>query len=193
MWSPPTTTGWHSNDSFTSTSSSRKSDWWSASKGKSSCIEEIPIWRKPCAISNQQFLCVLSVSIYTQSSSLGKMVHVIHGDLHLGNASHHPLRDLSCAFSSWQRSLPQGVQKGLPNTKMSLPFLGTKVIKNEWLPVLLCTWLLRCSIIILDPLSGGKNASLHHHLRPSPPGIEVSFWETPARPKQIVTCPARLV
>lgn len=79
---------------------------------------------------------------------------------HLGNASHHPLRDLSCAFSSWQRSLPQGVQKGLPNTKMSLPFLGTKVIKNEWLPVLLCTWLLRCSTIILDPLSGGKNASL---------------------------------
>ena len=46
-----------------------------------------------------------------------------------------------------------------------------------------CAWLLRCSTIILDPLSGGKNASLHHHLRPSPPGIEVSFWETPARPR----------
>lgn len=138
------------------------------------------------------FVCVLSVSIYTQSSSKK-----------IGACDSWRSSPWKCFPSSSPRfelcilllatKLTTRGAKRVAQYKNESPIFGTKVIKNEWLPVLLCAWLLRCSLSFYIPFEAAK-CIIHHHLRSLGhrlQGLKFLF-ERRQLVLAIVTCPARL-
>ena len=147
----------------------------------------IPKSKCHCCNLQPTILCVLSVSIYEQSSSSRK----------IGACDSWRSSPWKCFPSSSPRfelcvlllatKLTTRGAKRVANTKMSLPFLGRKWSNHDC--QYSCAWLLRCSLSFYIPLRRQNASSITILDRLQ--GLKFLF-ERRQLVLAIVTCPARL-